>query len=248
MSRRFRRVAAHHDDFQCAGLARFRSATAPIGVLLLGITLALIGASAQTEAPQPETGDKEGAFLVARPALSDPLFARSAVLMLPVKDGPLLAGLIINKRTRVSLHELFPSAGATNSDDATAFFGGPVDIHSRSAIFRTARTPRDALNAFGDVYVTFDSNSIAALVKNPAQASSVRIFLGRSQWGRAQLQREMLAGAWYSLRTGSDPIFSGHPDDVWRALLSRVEPRPYVEYGQPAPGGDNAGVSSSPMD
>lgn len=247
MSRRFRRIAVHRADFQCAGLARFRGAATPIGVLLLGIILALIGASAQTEVPQPETGGKEGAFLVARPALSDPLFARSAVLMLPVKDAPLLAGLIINKRTRVSLRELFPSVGAMKNDDATAFFGGPVDIHSRSAIFRTAKAPKDALNVFGDVYVTFDSNSIAALLKNPAQASSVRIFLGRSQWGRAQLQREMLAGAWYSLRTGSDPIFSRHPDDVWRALLSRVEPRLYVERREP-PVGDGAGVSSSPMD
>jgi putative transcriptional regulator len=227
------------DALRCAGarpsrLMRCRRAASLRAIFIFGITTALIGAVAQTKALRPEAGDKEGLFLVARRALGDPLFAKSTVLMLPVKDAPLVVGLIINKRTRVALHELFPALRALRESGATAYFGGPVDIHSRSAIFRSPTSPKNALRVFADVYVTFDSDAIAALVKNSPQVSTLHIFLGRAQWGQAQLQDEMLEGAWYSMRVNSDPIFSDRPDDVWNVLLARVEPSPYVDYRSPS--------------
>jgi putative transcriptional regulator len=211
-----------------------RIAAVLLTILLLGLTLAIFGAAGQTKVPQPESGDKEGVFLIARRALSDPFFAKSTVLMLPVKSAPLVVGLIINKPTHVSLHDLFPDVRALQKEDAKAYFGGPVNIHDRSAIFRSATAPKDAMHIFADVYATFDPDAVAALVKNSTQVSTLRIFLGRAQWGQAQLQNEVLEGAWYRLRVDSDPIFSDHPGDVWQMLLDRVEPRPYVDYRPPA--------------
>ena len=199
-------------------------------MLVVCLAPALIGAAAQKKAPQDQGGDKEGLFLVAHRELGDPLFARSAVLMLPIEQAPVVVGLIINKPTHVSLHDLFLDSPAPQKDNATAYFGGPVDIHDRSAIFRSPTPPKDALHVFADVYVTFDSDAIAAMVKNSTQASTLRIFLGRAQWGQAQLQNEILAGAWYSMRVNADPIFDSHPAEVWQTLLDRVEPRAEVDY------------------
>jgi putative transcriptional regulator len=190
----------------------------------------MVGTAAQKAAPQDPKSDSEGLFLIARRALGDPLFAKSIVLMLPIKQGQGVVGLIINKPTHMSLRGLFPDAPGLEKQDWTAYFGGPVDIHARSAIFRSPAPPQDALHVFADVYVTFDSDAVTALVKNSRQASALRIFLGRAVWGQAQLQDEVLEGAWYSLRVNADPIFSSHPDDIWQKLLDRIEPRPFVDY------------------
>jgi putative AlgH/UPF0301 family transcriptional regulator len=198
---------------------------------------ALPGPAAQEKTPQKQ--NDEGVFLVARRELGDPLFAKSTVLMLPMKDlqeifalkdQDVVMGLIINKPIKVSLHDLFPHAEGVKNGEATAYFGGPVDVHDQSAVFRSATAPKNAIHVFADVYVTFDSDAISELLKDPAEGSTVRVFLGRSQWGHAQLLNEMRVGAWYSMHVDADPIFSSHPGDVWQTLLDRVEPRPYVDY------------------
>lgn len=192
--------------------------------------------SAQAKPRQNGEGDSQGLFLVARRELSDPFFAKSTVLMLPMGDSPLVVGLIVNKPTHISLHELFPDAGNLQKQGATAYFGGPVDIHDRSVIFRSPTPPEHALHIFADVYVMLDPSDVDALVKkNAKQASALHIFLGRSQWSRAQLRNEISEGAWYSLRDNADAIFAGDPAKVWQKLLDRAEPRPYVEYRQPFP-------------
>lgn len=225
--------------FSPASILRRVCATEPhrapvLLVLMLAPALAILGTAAQKEMPQPQSGDKEGLFLVARRGLGDPLFAKSTVLMLPVNDPLVIVGLIVNKPTHVALHQLLPDAHAFDKNQATAYFGGPVDIHSPSAIFRSTSPPEKALRIFDDVYVAFDADVVTALVKNSAHPSTLRVFLGRSQWGKAQLQRETLEGAWYSIRVDADPIFSDHPDRVWQTLLDSLEPKPYVDYHRPS--------------
>jgi putative transcriptional regulator len=216
----FRRMRA--SEHRCAPLL--------LAVFVLAPAPAMLGTDAQTKPPHTRSADK-GLLLVARRGMGDPLFAKSAVLMLPLSDT---VGLIVNKPTHVSLHDLFPEVRALQKDDTPAYFGGPVDIHSRSAIFQSPTAPKDALHVFGDIYFVFDSDAVRELIKNSPHPAALRIFLGRAQWGRGQLQRETLEGAWYSLRVKADPIFSDHPDDVWQTLLDRIEPKPYVEYRRSA--------------
>jgi putative transcriptional regulator len=224
--------------FRRAGAIVSRRIPLLLAILLLGLTPALAGLAEQEkanppgQAPANPTDDNQGLFLLARSALGDAFFAKSIVLMLPVETEPdrLVVGLIINKPAQVKLHELFPHAHSLDKQDVTAYFGGPVDIHDRSAIFRSPTAPKGALHIFANVYVTFDSDSIDALVKNSQQPSELRIFLGRSQWSHPQLQHEILAGAWYSFHDNSDPIFSSDPGKLWQTLLDRVAPRPYIDY------------------
>lgn len=200
--------------------ARRRLAAAIFALCMLGI----VGTAAQ------EKEDSKGRFLVARRGLSDPFFAKSVVLMLPVKGAPLLVGLIVNKPTRVRLRDLFADSPALQKRDETAYFGGPVgvDVGARSAVFRSAKPPKNATLVFGDIYVTFDPSTITALVEDPQQASTLRVFLGRAQWAPTQLQDEITKGAWHNVRGGAEPIFSTFPEAAWRALLNRAEPRPLM--------------------
>ncbi len=167
--------------------------------------------------------------------MPDPLFAKTIVLMLPVKGAPGIVGLIVNKPTKVPMHDLYTDSPALKKRDATVYFGGPVDVEvsATSAIFRSAAPPKDATQVFGDVYVSFDPDTIAALVENVQQVPSLRVFLGRSEWAPEQLQNEIARGAWYSVRSGPDSIFGKFPEAAWRALLEQAEPRPLTEYQPP---------------
>jgi putative transcriptional regulator len=182
-----------------------------------------------------------GQFLVAGRGLGDPFFQESVVLMLPIKEEPLLVGLIINKPLKIKVRDLFPDSSELKKVDAMAYFGGPVDarIGARSAIFRSKTPPDKATWVFGDVYVSFDPDAIAALAANPQQASALRVFVGRAQWDPEQLEGEVAAGAWHNWRGGADSIFTTLPEMLWRTLLERCEPRPVVQQvpGSLAPAG-----------
>jgi len=191
--------------------------------------LGLLAGIGGTAAQKAQDSGNQGLFLVARRDMSDPLFQKSIVLMLPIKGTSLLVGLIVNRPTRVPLGDLFPDSPALPKRDATAYFGGPVEVAARSALFRSATTPKNATRVFGDVYVTFDPATIATEVESLQQAPKLRVFVGRSQWAPAQLEDETDEGAWYSLRADADPIFDPDGEGAWRTLLARAEPRPLVE-------------------
>lgn len=216
------------------GAARLLSSLTPLFFVLLAAALVSSAAgNARKQAAGIQNGDNRGLFLIARPGLGDPFFTKSTVVMLPLENAELVVGVIINKPTHVPLSELFPHARSLEKQSATAYFGGPVDTHDLSAIFRSANPSEHDLHLFADVYITFDADEITSLVKNSKQPSSLRIFLGRAQWGQAQLQREVLEGAWYNERLNADPIFSADPGKVWKELLARAAPRPDVEYRRP---------------
>jgi len=209
--------------------------------LLLGLMPAVTGEIAQEaqsdkpETSKPQPNKTQGQFLVASRDLPDPLFHDSVVLMLPVKQGSLLVGLIINKPSKFKVRDVFPDSPALEKLDAMAYLGGPVDVDvvARSAIFRSKTLPKNATLVFGDVYVTFDPDAIAALAADSEQASTLRVFLGRAQWDPDQFQNEVARGSWHSVPASSDSIFSAFPEALWRTLIDKAEPRPVVQSTRP---------------
>ena len=200
-------------------------------IMVLALSSAVFRKIAQ-DSPKPKS---EGQFIVASRDLPDPLFRDSVVLMLPIKEETLLAGIIINKPTKVKVRELFPDSPTLKNSDAMAYFGGPVDfdVAARSAIFRSKNPPKSAVQVFGDIYVTFDAGEILALAENAQQASTLRVFLGRAQWAPEQFEGEVARGSWHNLPASADSIFSEYPDSLWRTLIDRAEPRPVVQSTRP---------------
>ena len=213
-------------------------------ILLLGSTAFLAGTTARqartnsrlTRSPHQATGSSDPAsepqsqLIVASRNLPDPFFQKSVVLMLPFKEGPLIVGLIINKPSKIKVRDLFPNSPELQKLDTMAYFGGPVeaDVGVRSAIFRSKTPPSKATLVFGDVYVSFDPDAIVALAKNPQQAATLRIFVGRAQWDPEQFEGEVALGAWHSLRGGADSIFTTLPEMLWQRLIEQAEPKSLV--------------------
>ncbi len=179
--------------------------------------------------PNKEDGEIKTLFLVARPELREPIFKESVVLRLPSSVGleeGLVVGLILNKPARVVLSDIFPDDEAFQNRSETAYFGGPVDPRAPGVVFRSSKAAKQATLLFGDVYVSFDPGFIRELLKEPKKTQDLRLFVGRSQWARAQLQNEMAMGAWLSVRAETNLIFSTSPQYLWRKLFDRAEPAP----------------------
>jgi putative transcriptional regulator len=180
---------------------------------------------------QPNKEDSEGKtfFLVARPELREPIFKESVILRLPSSVGVgegLVVGLILNKPARVALSDIFPDDQALQNRSETVYFGGPVEPRAPGLVFRASKPVKQAALLFGDIYVSFDPDFIRELLKEPERTPDLRLFVGRSQWARAQLQHEMAMGAWYSVQAETNLIFSPSSQYLWRKLFDRTEPAP----------------------
>ena len=177
---------------------------------------------ALTSAPNAQGSNTPAIFLVATRSLSDPLFQHSVIVMLPSAPPPLIAGLIINKPTTISVRQLFPNA-PTLKNSETAYFGGPVDPSDPSLVLRAANSPQGASRLFADIYASTDPDAIEGILKDPKRAENLRVIIGRAQWSREQLHGEMLQGAWYIVPANADMVFSSDPEGVWRSLVQRAE-------------------------
>lgn len=72
------------------------------------------------EQPTPS----RGSVIVAKPTLADPHFKRSVVVLIDHDNEKGSMGLIVNKYTGFSLHDVLPSVD--NASNVPLYLGGPV--------------------------------------------------------------------------------------------------------------------------
>lgn len=158
-----------------------------------------------------------GCFLVASPALADPSFLRSVVVLLEHDPGGSL-GLIINRPLPMPLRELWAEVPESLAAGLLAAEGGPVErgkgilLHGDPGL-AGAQAIGQGLAIGGD---------LAALARRwPAggDAHGPRLFLGHSGWGAGQLDLELREGAWL-VRAGDPGLVLASPGDpdLWRRL------------------------------
>ncbi len=174
-------------------------------------------------------------FLVARPSILDPVFAKSVVLMLPIEGEPIIVGLIVNKPTKLTLNKIFPDSPTLKNSTEDAYLGGPVDPDTGALAFHSTKPPKQAMLLYDDVYLTFDSKQITKLLRDAKVTGDLRLFLGRAQWAPEQLQGEALEGSWYSLRAEGNIIFEHDPENLWKRMHARAQPPSKVENFKPSP-------------
>jgi putative transcriptional regulator len=172
-------------------------------------------------------------FLVARPTIEDPFFEKSVVLMVPLTEEQVIVGIVVNKPTRLPLSQLFPNNAALKNRSENAYMGGPVDMSVPALIFHSAKSPKQAIPIYNDVYLTFDGKLIMKQLEDPKPAGDMRVFLGRAQWAPAQLDGEALEGSWYSLRVEGDVIFDHDSEHLWKRLHDRARPPQNVKFRLP---------------
>ena len=146
-----------------------------------------------------------GVLLVAKPALRDPNFVQSVVLVTRSPDGGAV-GVILNRPGERRLGELPVSRG------------GPVMQQVIVALFAADSPPAEAaFNVLPRVYLSMHPKNLEAQLAQPG--SQLRLFSGFSGWAPRQLEAEIDAGGWYVIRATPALVFRRDTSGMWNELV-----------------------------
>jgi putative transcriptional regulator len=161
--------------------------------------------------------NRRGRLLVAAPALVDPNFRRSVVLMLEhTPEGAL--GLVLNRPTPLVSREALPEAlAAVMPEDERIFQGGPVQPEAVIVLADFAHAAAAASIAFGSVGIVDPAGEAA----RAGGIRAIRAFGGYAGWAGGQLEQEVAEEAWVDAEAVADDVFTDDHAGLWSRVLER---------------------------
>lgn len=162
-----------------------------------------------------------GQLLVATPALRDPNFERTVVLLVAHEEGGAL-GVVLNRATEVAVSDVLQGWAGLARDPAVVFEGGPVQPEAAICLARTrpgASPPRRGYQPVSGVIGTVDLSSDPEALRDTVEG--VRVFAGYASWSPAQLEAEIESGSWFVFDALPGDAFVPRPDDLWPMVLRR---------------------------
>jgi putative transcriptional regulator len=157
----------------------------------------------------------QGKLLVSSPALVDPNFRRTVVLIAHHdEDGAM--GLVLSRPSEAVAVDYVPALEGLPGADDPIFVGGPV----QPTAFMVLGEFDDVADAAAPIF--------GALGFMPADAEPddlslrrVRLFAGYSGWGSGQLETELADESWIIVEAEAEDAFANDPDELWRVVLHR---------------------------
>ncbi|MBI2824546.1 MAG: YqgE/AlgH family protein [Planctomycetia bacterium] len=159
----------------------------------------------------------QGSLLVASPALLDPNFRKTVVLIVRHSDEDGAVGLVLNRRTSATIKELWERVRQEECGNETPLsLGGPCEgplmaLHTESAL--------GDMEVLPGVYFTADGHQLKQLVSEPRD--DVRFFFGYAGWGAGQLEMELEGGAWRTEPAAIKHVF-GSDQGLWDRSMTEA--------------------------
>jgi putative transcriptional regulator len=161
-----------------------------------------------------------GMLLLATPALLDPNFADSVVLLLDVDDNGAL-GVVLNRPSGVPVDAVLEGWAGVVAEPGVLFQGGPVGTEGALAV-ALLRDPEDVPVGFRPVEGRLGLVDLDAPVELlEGSLAGLRIFAGYAGWGAEQLDGEIEEGSWYVVPAETWDAFRDDTTDLWRDVLRR---------------------------
>jgi putative transcriptional regulator len=172
-----------------------------------------------------------GQLLLASPALRDPNFERSVVLI-GVHSEQGAMGVVLNRPSEVTVGEAAPQLQETIDESERVFVGGPVQPSSIVFLAEFLDATPAGVLVLGRI--GFPSPD-AELEEISLATERVRVFAGFAGWGEGQLEAEIADGDWIAQVALPEDVFSELPQELWSSVLTRK-------------GGSYALIARMPMD
>jgi len=156
-----------------------------------------------------------GQLLISSPALVDPNFRRTVVLVTHHdEDGAM--GLVLTRPSEIRVADAVPELAALPGSDGVVHVGGPVQPEAIMALAEFD-DPSDAVaRVVGSVgFVSADAPVGELSIRR------IRVFAGYSGWGAGQLEAELGEPSWIVADAEPDDAFVADPDELWRTVLRR---------------------------
>jgi putative transcriptional regulator len=158
-----------------------------------------------------------GQLLLASPALQDPNFMRTVVLVSLHSDEGAM-GLVLNRPSAVTVGEAVPQLEQAVSDSERVYVGGPVQPTSVVFLVEFLDPAPAGLLVLGRIGFPAPNAAIEELVEASGRG---RVFAGYAGWGEGQLDAEIEQGDWIAHAALPEDVFTDVPEDLWSAVLTR---------------------------
>jgi putative transcriptional regulator len=157
----------------------------------------------------------QGKLLVSSPALVDPNFRKTVVLITHHDDEGAM-GLVLSRPSGVAATEAVPALEGIPGAADPVFVGGPVQPEAFMALAEFEDVDESAAAIFGDV-------GFMPAEAEPAELDvrRVRLFAGYAGWGPGQLEAELAEPSWIVVGAESGDPFADDPDELWRQVVLR---------------------------
>ncbi len=175
-----------------------------------------------------------GQLLIASPALLDPNFHRTVVLVVEHGEAGAL-GVVLNRPSGAEVTEAAPLLAELVEPEGRVHIGGPVEPTAVMVLAELEDPSEDAAMIFDGVGVLAADGDPALLA---AETRRARVFAGYAGWGAGQLESELAEEAWIVEPAEPGDVFGQAQDELWGdvlrrkggqfALLSRMPPDPSV--------------------
>ncbi|MGH8162239.1 MAG: YqgE/AlgH family protein [Gammaproteobacteria bacterium] len=165
-----------------------------------------------------------GQLLLATPALADPNFSQSVILVCEHNaDGAL--GLVINRRLPLKLGEILAQLNLPTEfaslKTQSLFSGGPVEGQRGFVLHDAPQIGEDSLT-LGDALAVSASESVLAAIARGEGPARFMIVLGYSGWGAGQLEREFAENTWLAAPAAPEVIFDSPVEERWRRAAALI--------------------------
>lgn len=157
-----------------------------------------------------------GKLLIASPALADPNFARSVVLITEHGEEGAM-GIVLNRPADTEVSDVLPELSAIAVEEPI-FVGGPVQPDALVVLGEFADPEKAAWLVVADVGLVSATTDLDEL---PEAVRRGRVYAGFSGWGPGQLEEELEQEAWIVEPPIPRELFPDDPATLWSEVLER---------------------------
>jgi putative transcriptional regulator len=200
--------------------------------LLLGLGLILLPgglrAALPKQDPTPQEPSFTGRLLVASPAMGDPRFRRTVILIVR-HDRKGALGITINRpvgeRSLATLLQAMGDSSAAHAGSVLIFAGGPVQPEVGLVIHSADYDRQDTLAVNGDLAVTASLEVLRDMARNQGPRKAL-VALGYAGWSPGQLESELARDDWLIAPASAALVFDTPRERVWDAAMATLGTRP----------------------
>lgn len=159
----------------------------------------------------------KGTLLVSTPALFDPNFRRTVILIGEHgEDGAM--GLVLNRASDTTVGVAVPDLAEVAGPDEPVYIGGPVQPQAVLVLAEFDDSSAAATLVVGDVGFARADGDLEQLARATRRA---RVFAGYSGWSPGQLEEELDEDSWLTEPVGTLDLFPEGDDDLFAETVRR---------------------------
>ena len=160
-------------------------------------------------------------ILVATPELSDPIYARTVLVVAPLGAGEHI-GFIVNRPTEMTLGKMFPEDAASQKVRQPVYLGGPVRPELIFALVERASSPGGkSLPVMPGLYAAIEQKTVDTIIRG--EPRDTRFVAGFVAWESGELSDELKNGAWYVMAPDAHLVLDTPAAGLWQDLVRRSQ-------------------------